>query len=230
MICRCLELSLSHLLLGPSGYWTTLRLSGPLSLTTRPSFYRYVLEEQSFEANPLFVPENDGGNGGQDVQAAIEQTSEGSIVLDGDTGIGMRSSVLSGLEGFAVDARASSVVEAAVTKAVAASSPLSSKNKEPMWVGAQHTQATSSQDCSVLLRPSSWNTAVLLLQNDAGSHRWPVETQQLEDLVSERLCVRLLLQWKLAQSRDGRHEQKKNSITNENAIQATRVARGLSVL
>jgi hypothetical protein len=126
MICRCLELSLSHLLLDPSRYQTTLRLSGPLFFDDK-AFFLPVLEE-SFEANPLFVPENEGGNGGQDAQAAIEQTSVCSIVLDGDTGMGRRSGVLSGLKGFAVYARASSVVEAAVTKAVAAFSPMSSKN------------------------------------------------------------------------------------------------------
>jgi hypothetical protein len=54
--------------------------------------------------------------------------------------------------------------------------------------GAQHTQQSAHPTSSVLLRPSSWNTAVILLQNDAGSLRWPVATQQLEDSFCKALC------------------------------------------
>lgn len=47
--------------------------------------------------------------------------------------------------------------------------------------GAQHTLRSKSQ----LLRPSSWDTAVILLQNAAGAKKWPVDTAKLEGVFSQ---------------------------------------------
>lgn len=51
--------------------------------------------------------------------------------------------------------------------------------------GSQHTRVSKTkqqkQDQCSLLRPSSWDTAVILMQNDAGKCKWPVDEQILKD-------------------------------------------------
>ena len=46
--------------------------------------------------------------------------------------------------------------------------------------GAQHTKPLSNQ-ADPNLRPSSWDTAVILLQNDSGALKWDVDDKKLEE-------------------------------------------------
>ena len=119
--------------------------------------------EGSFEANPPFVPETMSMMGAKlDRLLSNKDAKELSfLVVVPAWGAGIQ---------FCEDLESSKFVRAN-TRVPAAS--------HAYCDGAQHNRVIRGD--SVDLRPSSWDTAVILLQNNLGAARWPVRTKMLEE-------------------------------------------------
>ena len=117
--------------------------------------------EGSFEANPPFVPET-MTTMGQKIERLLGDKDRGALsflVVVPAWGAGIQ---------FCRNLEKSRHVRAA-TRVPAA--------EHAFCDGAQHTKRSTTDP---ELRPSSWDTACILLQNEAGATRWPVNTAKLE--------------------------------------------------
>mmetsp|Transcript_12440 Transcript_12440/g.14231 ORF Transcript_12440/g.14231 Transcript_12440/m.14231 type:complete len:575 (+) Transcript_12440:40-1764(+) len=124
--------------------------------------------EGSFEANPPFVPEVMIAMG-EKIQRLLDDGERGPLsflVVIPAWGAGIE--FIKNLEA-SVHLRASSSVQA---------------SDHAFCDGAQHTKPLLSKkkrEPDPFLRPSSWDTAVLLLQNNAGASKWSVDGAKLEE-------------------------------------------------
>jgi len=125
--------------------------------------------EGSFEANPPFVPETMIAMG-EKLERLLGDTNRGPLsflVVIPSWGAGI--DFVKNLEA-SVHVRASSRVQA---------------SDHAFCDGAQHTKPLLSKKnkdaADPDLRPSSWDTAVILLQNDAGASKWNVDGAKLEE-------------------------------------------------
>lgn len=127
--------------------------------------------EGSFEANPPFVPEtmNEMSAKLNRLLSNKEAKALSFLVIVPAWGAGIQ---------FCEDLEASSFVRAN-TRVPAAD--------HAYCDGAQHNRIIRGN--AVDLRPSSWDTAVILLQNDSGSKKWPVDTRLLEDSFCSAFCT-----------------------------------------
>ena len=130
--------------------------------------------EGSFEANPPFVPETMVAMG-EKLERLLDDSERGPLsflVVVPAWGAGIQ--FVENLE-TSVHLRASSRVRA---------------SEHAFCDGAQHTKPLASSKKKKNdkkhvpdpdLRPSSWDTAVILLQNDAGAIKWKVDSAKLEE-------------------------------------------------
>lgn len=128
--------------------------------------------EGSFEANPPFVPETMVAMG-KKLERLLDDSNRGPLsflVVVPAWGAGIE--FVENLEG-SVHMRASSRVRA---------------SEHAFCDGAQHTKPLLSSKTNKKrrapdpdLRPSSWDTAVILLQNAAGAVKWRVDSTKLEE-------------------------------------------------
>ena len=127
------------------------------------SFFEFSPTEGSFEANPPFVPEIMTAMGERIEKLLGNQYASALsfLVVVPAWGAGMQ---------FVEHLEASEHVRAQAHIPAA---------DHVFCDGAQHNRVP--RHGSVELRPSSWDTAVVLLQNEAGAAKWPVDTQALED-------------------------------------------------
>ena len=125
--------------------------------------------EGSFEANPPFVPETMDAMGDK-IQRLLDDPKRGPLsFLVVIPAWGAGSAFCQKLQKSS-HTRANALIPAA---------------DHAYYDGAQHTKLAHSEES--LLRPSSWDTAVILMQNDLGTKVWPVE----EDKLRETFCVAL---------------------------------------
>ena len=119
--------------------------------------------EGSFEANPPFVPETMSMMGAKldRLLRNKEANALSFLVIVPAWGAGIQ---------FCQDLEASEFVRANTRVSAA---------DHAYCDGAQHNRVI--RDNSVDLRPSSWDTAVILLQNEFGASKWPVDTTKLEE-------------------------------------------------
>ncbi|VEU40709.1 unnamed protein product [Pseudo-nitzschia multistriata] len=125
--------------------------------------------EGSFEANPPFVPETMIAMGTK-LERLLSDQNRGPlsflvIVPNWGAGIEFVKNLLS-----SAFVRASSCIKA---------------SDHAFYDGAQHTKPlfakNRKQAADPDLRPSSWDTAVILLQNDFGASKWNVDNAKLEE-------------------------------------------------
>eukprot|EP00567_Pseudictyota_dubia_P000260 CAMPEP_0197466984 /NCGR_PEP_ID=MMETSP1175-20131217/65334_1 /TAXON_ID=1003142 /ORGANISM="Triceratium dubium, Strain CCMP147" /LENGTH=568 /DNA_ID=CAMNT_0043003043 /DNA_START=88 /DNA_END=1791 /DNA_ORIENTATION=+ len=131
--------------------------------------------EGSFEANPPFVPET---------MTAMGQKIE-SILGDDRAGIRGPLSFLVVVPAWGAGIKFCRDLENSVHCRAAARVAAAD---HAFADGAQHTKTGANAGKGADLRPSSWDTAVILMQNDAGSARWPVDTARLEGSFCKALC------------------------------------------
>jgi hypothetical protein len=137
--------------------------------------------EGSFEANPPFVPETMVAMGGK-LERLLSDKHRGPLsflVVVPAWGAGI--DFVKNLE-VSDHLRASSRVKA---------------SDHAFCDGAQHTKPLFSknnnkQAADPDLRPSSWDTAVILLQNDAGATKWNVDGAKLEESFCNALKASIL--------------------------------------
>uniref|UniRef100_A0A7S2WQ80 PCIF1 WW domain-containing protein n=1 Tax=Eucampia antarctica TaxID=49252 RepID=A0A7S2WQ80_9STRA len=135
----------------------------------------------SFEANPPFVPETMFAMG-QKIQRLLDDPERGSLsflVIIPAWGGGIES------DDCNYNNFCNVLEQSCHTRAKARISAAD----HAFLDGAQHTRKTEAKrqqqkDQSSLLRPSSWDTAVILMQNDAGKKKWPVD----EKILKESFC------------------------------------------
>lgn len=123
-------------------------------------------QQGSFEANPPFVPETMYAMGGK-IQRLLNDQARGPlsflvVVPAWGAGSDFCEKLIK-----SDNARANALIKAA---------------DHAYFDGSQHTKLVEPDGS--LLRPSSWDTAVILLQNDAGKQKWPVA----EELLKASFC------------------------------------------
>ena len=123
-------------------------------------------QEGSFEANPPFVPETMYAMGGK-IQRLLNDRDRGP---------------LSFLVVVPAWGAGSEFCEKLIKSETTSANALIKAADHAYFDGSQHTKLVEPDGS--LLRPSSWDTAVILLQNDTGREKWPVS----ENLLKESFC------------------------------------------
>mmetsp|Transcript_25147 Transcript_25147/g.58118 ORF Transcript_25147/g.58118 Transcript_25147/m.58118 type:complete len:379 (-) Transcript_25147:28-1164(-) len=135
--------------------------------------------EGSFEANPPFIPE---------IMIAMGRKIERLLRADArsthDTQFRGALSFLVVVPHWGAGASFCRTLESSRHVRAVARVPAS---EHAFCDGAQHTRVTTGGAGDPEMRPSSWDTAVVLLQNDAGAKRWPVDSEMLEEAFCEAL-------------------------------------------
>ena len=117
--------------------------------------------EGSFQANPPFVPETMHAMGDK-IQRLLDDPHRGPL------------SFLVVVPAWGAGSKFCQTLQESIHTRVNALIPAAD---HAFYDGAQHTKLAHSADS--LLRPSSWDTAVILMQNDAGKKLWKVEEGNL---------------------------------------------------